>query len=67
MDIVEAVKQEVLATPAVKVPDATLTSVVEALHILRAAMHREGYVEILIDEVGVKYKRVQVTHGNFGI
>ena len=67
VDIVEAVKQEVLATPAVKVPDATLTSVVEALHILRAAMHREGYVEILIDEVGVKYKRVQVTHGNFGI
>lgn len=67
VDIVEAVKKEVMPSPTVKVPDATHTSVVEALHILRAAMHREGYVEILIDEAGVKYKRVQVTHGNLSI
>ena len=53
-------------TEPVATPNADLT-VIELVKLLAARMQVENYVELLLDEHGVQYRRVEVTAGRLKV
>jgi hypothetical protein len=62
------VEETVVAAPAAPAVTAHADlTVIELVKLLKARMEVENYVELLLDEHGVQYRRVQVTEGRLEI